>query len=76
MAGNVGLELRNVVAKYLFERSHSPNSGRRDYSRSGGGQSSNTIAHFALDFSRKESVCGFNLLRGARHDASAGHLYK
>jgi len=43
---------------------------------SGGGQSSNTIAHFALDFSRKESVCGFNLLRGARRDESAGHLYK
>jgi hypothetical protein len=41
-----------------------------------GGQSSNTIAHFALDFSRKESVCGFNLLRGARRDASAGDLYK
>src|SRR5262249_55194674 len=47
--------LRNVVAKYPFERSHrfpviQPNSGRRDYSRSscdggsttGGGQSSNT----------------------------------
>ncbi len=34
----VGLELRNVVAKYLFERSHRfpgirPNSGHRDYSR-------------------------------------------
>jgi hypothetical protein len=27
-------------------------------------------------FPRKESVCGFNLLRGARRDASAGHLYK
>ena len=25
---------------------------------------------------RKESVCGFNLLCGARHDASVGHLYK
>jgi hypothetical protein len=25
---------------------------------SGGGQTSNTIAHFALDFERKESVCG------------------
>jgi len=24
----------------------------------GGGQLSNTIAHFALDFSRQESVCG------------------
>jgi len=30
--------------------------------------------HFALP--RKGSVCGFNLLRGARRDASAGHLYK
>jgi hypothetical protein len=35
-----------------------------------------TIAHFAPDFSRKESVWGFNLLRGARRDASADHLYK
>jgi hypothetical protein len=39
MAEVVGLELRNVVAKYPFERSHrfpviQPNSGRRDYSRS------------------------------------------
>jgi hypothetical protein len=25
---------------------------------SGCGQSSNTIAHYALDFQRKESVCG------------------
>ena len=25
--------------------------------------------------SRKESVCGFNLLRGAGRDASEGHLY-
>src|SRR5712691_8591660 len=25
--------------------------------RSGGGKTSNTIAHFALDFERKESVC-------------------
>jgi hypothetical protein len=38
LAGHVGLELRNVVAKYLFERSHrfpgiEPNSGHRDYSR-------------------------------------------
>jgi hypothetical protein len=24
----------------------------------GGGKTSNTIAHFALDFPRKESVCG------------------
>src|SRR5262249_8187438 len=39
MAGVGRLELRNVVAKYPFERSHrfqviQPNSGRRDYSRS------------------------------------------
>jgi Amidase len=39
LAGNVGLELRNVVAKYPFQRSHrfpviQPNSGRRDYARS------------------------------------------
>ena len=39
LAEVVGLELRNVVAKYPFERSHrfpmlQPNSGRRDYSRS------------------------------------------
>ena len=38
VAGHVRLELRNVVAKYPFERSHrfpviQPNSGRRDYSR-------------------------------------------
>ncbi len=37
VAGHVGLELTNVVAKYPFERSHrfpviEPNSGRRDYS--------------------------------------------
>src|SRR6516164_11134350 len=37
MAGHVRLELRNVVAKYPFERSHGfqgiqPNSGYRDYS--------------------------------------------
>jgi hypothetical protein len=38
LAGHVGLELGNVVAKYLFERPHKfpgiqPNSGHRDYSR-------------------------------------------
>ena len=38
LAGHVRLELRNVVAKYLFERSHGfpgikLNSGYRDYSR-------------------------------------------
>jgi hypothetical protein len=38
LAGHVRLELRNVVAKYPFERSHGfqgiqPNSGHRDYSR-------------------------------------------
>src|SRR2546430_12138966 len=27
-------------------------------------------------FPAKESVCGFNLLRGARRDASAGHFMK
>jgi hypothetical protein len=104
--GHVGLELRNVVANYPFERSHrfpgiKPNSGHRDYSplSCGGGETQlgpsaeisagflergarslrriaaiaknfcrsrddpagqlgNTIAHFALDFSRQESVCG------------------
>jgi hypothetical protein len=38
LAEVVGLELRNVVVKYPFERSHGfpgiqPNSGHRDYSR-------------------------------------------
>jgi hypothetical protein len=38
VAGHVGLEIRNVVAKYPFERSHrfpgiQPNSGHRDHSR-------------------------------------------
>src|SRR6266545_5050469 len=38
VAGVVGLELGNVVAKYPFERPHKfpgiqPNSGHRDYSR-------------------------------------------
>ena len=38
LAEVVGLELRNVVAKYPFESSHrfpgiKPNSGHRDYSR-------------------------------------------
>src|SRR5262245_6192828 len=38
LAGHVRLELRNVVAKYPFERAHGfpriqPNSGHRDYSR-------------------------------------------
>jgi hypothetical protein len=38
LAEHVGLELRNVVANYPFERSHrfpgiQPNSGHRDYSR-------------------------------------------
>jgi hypothetical protein len=36
VAGHEGLELRNVAANYLFERSYGfpgiqPNSGRRDY---------------------------------------------
>src|SRR6516162_5942970 len=45
MAGVGGLELRNVVAKHPFERSHrfpviQPNSGRRNYSCSScGGRS-------------------------------------
>src|SRR5262249_5666698 len=39
VAGQRGLELRNVMARYPFERSHrfpgmQPNSGHRDYSRS------------------------------------------
>src|SRR5262249_5527847 len=39
VAGVGGLELRNVIPKYRFERSHrfsviQPNSGRRDHSRS------------------------------------------
>src|SRR5262249_48767792 len=58
LAGHVGLELRNVVAKYPFERSHrfpviQPNSGRRDYSRSsceGGRRSSGLV--LAAVFSR------------------------
>src|SRR5215470_5652238 len=38
LAGHVRFELRNVVAKYSFERAHGfpgiqPNSGHRDYSR-------------------------------------------
>ena len=38
LAEVLGLELRNVVANYPFERSHrfvgiQPNSGHRDYSR-------------------------------------------
>src|SRR5262249_41441702 len=42
LAEVVGLELRNVVAKYPFERSHRfpgihPNFGHRDYSRLSGG---------------------------------------
>jgi hypothetical protein len=61
LAGNVGLELRNVVAKYPFERSHrfpviQPNSGRRDYSRS------------SCDGGRRSS----GLVPGSRQDACAG----
>jgi hypothetical protein len=38
LAGHARLELRNVVARYPFERAHGfpgiqPNSGHRDYSR-------------------------------------------
>ena len=51
VAGVGGFELRNVVAKYPFERSHrfpviEPNCGRRDYSRSscdGGRRSSGLV---------------------------------
>jgi hypothetical protein len=61
VAGHVGLELRNVVAKYPFERSHrfpgiQPNSGRRDYSRS------------SCDGGRRSS----GLVPGSRQDACAG----
>ena len=51
VAGVGGLELRNVVAKYPFERSHrfpviQPNSDRRDYLRSScdGGRRSSGLA--------------------------------
>ena len=87
----LGLELRNVVANYAFEKSrrfagNQPNSGHGDHSRLScgagdtqlgpggqhpapsrtrwskddppGGKASNTIAQFALDFPRKQSVCG------------------
>jgi hypothetical protein len=55
MAGHVRFELRNVVAKYPFERSHSfpviqPNSGHGDYSRSscdGGRRSSGLSARIS-----------------------------
>jgi hypothetical protein len=63
MAGHVRLELRNVVAKYPFERSHrfpviQPNSGRRDYSRSscdGGRRSSGPVPG-----SRQDACAGRN----------------
>ena len=56
-----GLELRNVVAKYPFERSHrflviQLNCGRRDYSRS------------SCDGGRRSS----GLVPGSRQDACAG----
>src|SRR6516164_5349139 len=56
-----GLELRNAVAKYPFERSHrfpviQPNCGRRDYSRS------------SCDGGRRSS----GLVPGSRQDACAG----
>ncbi len=67
LAGHVGLELRNVVAKYPFERLHRfpvirPNSGRRDYSRSscdGGRRSSGPVAlaRIAAIFCRSLSAC-------------------
>jgi hypothetical protein len=48
VAGHAGLELRNVVANYPFERSHrfagiQPNLGHRDYSRLSCGVSSGGI---------------------------------
>jgi hypothetical protein len=61
MAGVGGLELRNVIPKYPFEKSHrfsviQPNSGRRDYSRS------------SCDGGRRSS----GLVPGSRQDACAG----
>jgi hypothetical protein len=52
LAGVGGLELRNVGAKYPFERSHrfpviQPNFGRRDYSRSSCG--ANAVASGGAD---------------------------
>jgi hypothetical protein len=62
VAGHVGLELRNVVAKYPFERSHrfpviQPNCGRRDYSRSscdGGRRSSGLVPGISAGCLREE----------------------
>jgi hypothetical protein len=53
-------------SKQAFSRGRWPSSGiaemTRDFSRSKhvppGGKTSNTVAQFALDFERKESVCG------------------
>ncbi len=52
-------DLRDVVAKYAFERSHrfpviQPNSGRRDYSRLSCGEDER-LASFLRD-----SYCNFN----------------
>src|SRR6266511_6236470 len=66
-------DLRNVVAKYLFEMPHGfsgirPNSCHRECSRlsCGGGETqlgpsavaARVVMHFALDFSSQRSVCG------------------
>ena len=61
MAGHVGLELRNVVANYPFERSHrfagiQPNLGHRDYSRAAALGDTQLV----LDLSRR-------LARAVRH---------
>jgi hypothetical protein len=54
LAGQRGLELRNVVAKYPFERSHrfpgiQPNAGHRDYTRlSCGVEDTQTFSLLAL----------------------------
>jgi len=60
VAGVGGLELRNVVAKYPFERSHrfpviQPNCGRRDYSHSScdGGRRSSALVPGSITSWRK-----------------------
>ena len=63
VAGHVGLELRNVVAK-PFERSHrfpviEPNSGRRDYSRLSCGVGDTQLgAGFCGDLHGRWPSCG------------------
>jgi len=61
VAGHAGLELRNVVANYPFERSHrfagiQPNLGHRDYSRAAALGDTQLV----LDLSRR-------LARAVRH---------